>query len=145
VLTLVVMQVLFSVLLAHAPPDADGPTFLVFKSLWYGSPVQAPGISLFDALIYGWAAYRGARRSHLFKTGILAGATTSFIGFISLFVAVAVGSPRLLVAPLFQPFIFVILLVIFSMALSYGILFGIMGGMIGRWVAAIAPGERRTS
>jgi hypothetical protein len=145
VLTLVVMQVFFSVVLSRNPPDADGLTFLVFKSLWYGSPVQAPGISLFDALMYGWAAYRGARQSQLIRTGVLAGGVTSFVGFTGLFAAIAIGSPGLLLAPFSQPFIFIILFVLLSMALGCGILAGTLGGVVGRWTATIAPGERRAS
>jgi hypothetical protein len=134
--TLLVVQVGFSVLLRREPSDANSVEFLFVSALWYGSPAQAPGISLFDAMMYAWAAYRAARHSSLVTTGILAGATTSFIGCAVLFIAIAIGSPQLLLAPFAQPFIFVIVTVLVVIAVAYGSLFGLLGGLIGSCVTA---------
>jgi hypothetical protein len=131
-LTLVVLHIAFGFLLAHDAFDADSVAFIVLKSLWYGSPVQAPGISLFDATMYAWAGYRATRHSLLLRSGILAGAATSLIGFATLFTTFAIMAPRLLLAPLAQPFVVVILSTLLSVAVGYGILFGILGGTIGR-------------
>jgi hypothetical protein len=137
-----VLQVGFGVLVSHHAFEANSVAFVLLKSLWYGSPVQAPGISLFDAAMYGWAAYRAARHSTLWRTGILAGAATSVVGLAALFTALAIVTPQLLLAVFTKPFIFVILAVMLCWAAAYGILFGILGGGIGRWVAAAFPLER---
>jgi hypothetical protein len=139
VLTLVVVQVVFGVLVSHDPFYANSIPFKLLKSLWYGSPVQAPGISLFDAAMYAWAAYRAARHSGLLRTGILAGAATSVIGLATLYLALATITPGLLLAPFTKPFIWVILGTFLSIALGYGVLFGIVGGAVGRGVAAALP------
>ena len=110
--------------------------------VWYGSLVQAPGLSLVHALIYSWAGYHASRRTRLIKTGMLAAAATSFVGFTVLFTAAAVRDPALILAPFSQPFIFVILSILLLMALSYAVLIGAVGGMIGRWVAP-APRDVR--
>lgn len=105
----------------------------------YGSLVQAPGLSLLHALIYLWAGYHGSRRTHLIRTGMLAAGVTSFIGFTVLFTAIAIRDPGLILAPFFNPFIFVILSVLLLLALGYGVLVGAVGGVIGRWDAPTAP------
>lgn len=139
VLTLVLVQVVFGVLLSHEAFYADSIPFRVLKGLWYGSPAQAPGISLFDAAIYAWAAYRAARHGAQLKAGILAGAATSVIGLVALFLALAMITPGLVLAPFMTPFIWVILSTFLSIALGYGILFGILGGALGRGVATAFP------
>ena len=139
VLTLVVLQVVFGTLVAHDAFYADSIPFKLLKSLWYGSPIQAPGISLFDAAMYAWAAYRAARHSALLRTGILAGAATSVIGMAALFSAFAIIMPGLLLAPFRTPFIFVIAGAFLSIALGYGILWGVVGGSLGRGVATAFP------
>ena len=101
--------------------------------VWYGSPVQAPGVSLVHALVYLWAGYHGSRRTHLVRTGMLAAGVTSFIGFFVLFTAIAIRDPRLILVPFSNPFIFVILSVLLILALGYGVLVGAVGGVIGRW------------
>jgi hypothetical protein len=106
--------------------------------LWYGSLVQAPGISLLHAIIYLWVGYHGSRRTGLIKTGMLAAGSTSFVGFTFLFAAAAIRSPGLLLAPFSKPFIFVILSTLLLLALSYGVLFGAVGGVIGRWLGPMA-------
>lgn len=132
VLMVVVLQVVFGVLVSHEAFYSDSLPFKLLKSLWYGSPVQAPGISLFDAAIYAWAAYRATRHTGLLKTGVLAGAATSVIGIAALFSAFAVKMPELLLAPFRAPFIFVIAGTFLSLALGYGILFGVVGAAVGR-------------
>src|SRR5262249_52341393 len=138
-LTLVVLQAIFGVLVSHDAFDADSIPFRGVKSLWYGSPVQAPGISVFDATMYTWAAYRAARHSAQLGTGILAGAATSVIGLAALFLALGLVTPRLFLAPFTTPFIWVILSAFLSIALGYGILFGLVGGALGRGVATAFP------
>jgi hypothetical protein len=135
VLTLVVLQVAFGVLVSHDAFYADSIPFTLLKSLWYGSPVQAPGISLFDAAIYAWAAFPATRHSGLLTTGIVAGAVTSVVGLAALYLALATFTPGLILAPFTRPFIWIILGTFLSIALGYGILFGIVGGAVGRGVA----------
>lgn len=135
VVTLVVLQVVFGALVSHDAFYADSIPFKLLKSLWYGSPVQAPGISLFDAAIYAWAAYRATRHSGQLKTGVVAGAVTSVVGLAALYVALATFTPGLILAPFTKPFIWIILGTFLSIALGYGILFGIVGGAVGRGVA----------
>ena len=115
------------------------------KGLWYGSFVQAPGVSLLHALIYMWAGYHGSRRTGLIKTGMLTAGVTSFVGCTVLFAAAAIRDPSLLLAPLSKPFIFVILWVLLLLAVSYGVMIGTLGGIIGRWYAPRAPREVRVS
>jgi len=103
--------------------------------VWYGSLVQAPGLSLVHALIYSWAGYHASQRTGLIRTGMLAAAATSFVGFTVLFTAAAIRDPALILAPFSKPFIFVILSILLLMALSYAALVGAVSGMIGRWVA----------
>jgi hypothetical protein len=125
----------------HPPPLLA----LMAKGLWYGSLVQAPGVSFSDALIYLWAGYHGSQRTHLIRTGMLTAGGTSFVGFTVLFAAIAMRNPGLLLAPFANPFIFVILSVLLLVALRYGVLMGVVGGVIGKWVAPTAPGEVRAS
>ena len=110
--------------------------------VWYGSLVQAPGVSLVHALIYLWAGYHASQRTRLVRTGMLAAAATSFVGFTVLFTASAIRDPALILAPFSQPFIFVILSILLLLALSYGVVVGAVSGMIGRWVAP-APRDVR--
>jgi hypothetical protein len=106
---------------------------LMARGLWYGSVVQAPGLSLADALIYLWAGYHGFRRTRLVTTGMIAAGGTSFIGFTILFAALAIRTPALLLAPFSNPFIFVILATFSLMDLGYGAIVGAVGAIIGRW------------
>lgn len=118
---------------------------LMARGLWYGSLVQAPGVSLADALIYVWAGYHGFQRTRLMKTGMLAAAGTSFVGFTILFTAIAIGTPGLLLAPFSKPFIFVILATLVLIALGYGALVGAVGAVVGRWTAPDTPRRVQTS
>jgi hypothetical protein len=118
---------------------------LVVRGLWYGSLVQAPGVSLADALIYLWAGYHGFQRTRLIKTGMLAAGGTSFVGFTVLFTAIAITTPGLLLAPFSKPFIFVILGTLALIGLGYGALVGAIGAVVGRWTAPDAPREVRVS
>ena len=72
---------------------------LKVKAVWYGSVVQAPGVSQLDTLIYVWAGYHGARRTRLIRTGMVAAGSTSLVGFMTLCTAVAIGTPSLLLVP----------------------------------------------
>jgi hypothetical protein len=141
-----VLRVLLGVLgrgvLGNDSPEI-GPLAVIAQGLWYGSLVQAPGVSFLDALIYFWAGYHGCRRTRLIKTGILAAGGTSFVGFTSLFTAIAIGTPGLLLAPFSNPFIFIILATLLLIALGYGVLVGAIGAIVGRWAAPQAPGEVR--
>jgi hypothetical protein len=128
----------FGVLIAPDLPDTP-LTILLIKNLWYGSPVQAPGISLLDALIYSWAGFYAARRTGLIRMGVLAAGATSFVGFATLFTAIAIRTPGLLLTPFSKPFIFVILSVLLGLALGYSILAGAVGGVVGKWVASTPP------
>jgi hypothetical protein len=115
---------------------------LMARILWYGSLVQAPGVSLSDALIYLWAGHHGFQRTRLIKTGMLAAGGTSFVGFTILFTAIGIRTPGLLLAPFSKPFIFVILATLLLIALSYGALVGAIGAITGRWTAPGAPHVR---
>ena len=107
--------------------------------VWYGSLVQAPGVSLLHGLIYVWAGYHASQRTRLIRTGMLAGAATGFVGLTVLFIGSAIKDPALVLAPFAKPFIFVILSILLLLALSYGVVVGAVGGVIGRWVG---PGPR---
>jgi hypothetical protein len=107
--------------------------------------VQAPGVSFSDALIYLWAGYHGARRTRLIKTGMLAAAGTSFVGFTILFTALAIRMPGLLFAPFAKPFIFVILATLLLIALGYGALAGTVGAIFGRWTAPDSPKDTQVA
>src|SRR5690242_6847164 len=76
---------------------------LIARGLWYGSIVQAPGLAFVDAAIYLWAGYRGFRRTHLLRTGVVAAGSTSLIGFTMLFSSLAITTPALLLAPFSKP------------------------------------------
>jgi hypothetical protein len=143
-----VLRVLLAVIgrgvLANDPAEG-GLLALIAKGLFYGSLVQAPGVSFLDALIYLWAGYHGARRTRLIKTGMLAAGGTSFVAFTVLFTAIAIRTPGLLLAPFSNPFIFVILATLLLIALGYGVLVGAIGAIVGRWAAPEAPREVRVS
>jgi hypothetical protein len=47
-------------------------TMAMVKGVLYGSIAPAPGVSLFDALIYFAAGYHGVQRTRLIRTGLLA-------------------------------------------------------------------------
>jgi hypothetical protein len=48
--------------------------------VWYGSLVGTPGVSLLDAAIYFFVAYRGVQRTGLIRTGAFVAAASSFVG-----------------------------------------------------------------
>jgi hypothetical protein len=118
---------------------------LIARGLWYGSLVQAPGVSLSDALIYLWAGYHGFQRTRLIETGMLTAAGTGFVGFAVLFTGIAIRTPGLLLAPFSKPFIFVILATLLLIVLGYGALAGAVGAIVGRWTAPEAPRRARVS
>lgn len=109
---------------------------LKVKGLWYGSLVQAPGVSLLDALVYLWAGYHSSQRTRLIRTGIVAAGSTSLVGFTTLCAAAAVGTPSLLMIPVVLPAYLLILSALLLTALGYGIVLGSIGGVVGRWMSA---------
>lgn len=111
----------------------------VMRIQWNVSLVPAPRVSLLDALVYVWAGYHASRRTGLIKTGAIAAAATSFIGFTVTFTSFAIQAPRLLMAPFSSPFIFVILSVMLLLALGTGVVVGTVGGIIGKWRTPAAP------
>ena len=112
--------------------------------VWYGSVVQAPGVSLLHALIYSWAGFYASHRTRLIKTGMLAAAITSAVGFTVLFTSAAIATPGLMLVPFRQPFVFVILSTLLLIALGYGVAVGTLGSIIGRWVPPGAARKART-
>ena len=106
---------------------------LIARGLWYGSVVQAPGLSFADALIYLWAGHYSFRRTRLLRTGMIAAGGTSFIGFLILCSSLAITNPRLVLAPFSQPFIFVILATFSLMDLGYGVVVGAIGAIVAKW------------
>jgi hypothetical protein len=111
---------------------------LQVKGLWYGSLVQAPGVSLPDALIYLCAGYYGSRRTRLIRTGIVAAGSTSLVGFTMLFTAAAIRTPSLLMIPIGLPAYLLIFLVLLLTAVGYGAVLGSIGGVVGRWLGPLA-------
>jgi hypothetical protein len=117
---------------------------LEVKGLWYGSVVQAPGVSLLDSLVYLYAGYQAARRTQLIRTGALAAGSTSFIGFTTLFTAVAIRTPSVLTIPVTSPGYLLMFSVLLLIAVGYGAVLGFIGGIIGRWMAARVPHSAQT-
>jgi hypothetical protein len=115
------------------------------NSPWNYSPVPAPALTIFHAALYLGAGYYASRRTGLIRTGIIAGAVTSFFACAFTMTGIVVGSPQLFSAPFSNPFIFVILSVLTLMALVVGIIAGAIGGMIGRWTFPSATKEVRAS
>jgi hypothetical protein len=109
---------------------------LKVKDLWYGSLVQAPGVSLLDALIYLWAGYHGSHRTRLVRTGIVSAGSTSLVGFSTLCAAAAARTPSLLTIPIVLPAYLLILFALILTALGYSIVLGSIGGVVGRWTSA---------
>ena len=101
---------------------------------WNPSLVQAPGVSLLDALIFLWAGYYGSHRTGRLSTGIVTAVATSFLGITMFFVYAAITTPGLLVAPFEKPFMFVIVSILLSIALGFGLILGTVGGAAGRWL-----------
>jgi hypothetical protein len=119
---------------AH-PPPAPMWVALPFRILWFGSIVGTPGISLFDAAIYFFVAYRGANRTGLIKTGGIVAVASSFAGLIVLFSTAAIVTPGLAIAPLTNPTLLLILAVYLIVPLSYAALVGTVAGTVGHWHA----------
>jgi hypothetical protein len=122
----------------HAPhPIREAPPMwlsLTFKVFWYGSIVGAPGVSLFDATIYFFTAYRGVQRTRLLRTGVLAAGAISLAGFIVLFASAAMVTPGLVVALLANPALLLILSAYLLVPLTYAALVGALAGMFSRWI-----------
>lgn len=109
---------------------------LKIKSLWYGSLVQAPAVSLLDALIYLWAGYHGSHRTRLIRTGIVSAGSTSVVAFATLCAAAVVGTPTLLMLPIVLPAYLLILSALMLTALGYAVVLGSIGAVVGRWTSA---------
>lgn len=114
----------------------------IARTLWFGSVVQAPGLSLIDAAIYMWAGYHCVRRTRLLRTGILVAGALSLIGFTVLFASLAITTPTLLFAAFASPFIFVILATLGLMSVSFGAVVGAIGAMVARWVTRPDDSQR---
>lgn len=111
---------------------------LAFNVFWYGSIVGAPGVSLLDATIYFFVAYRGVQRTRLITTGVLAATATSLVGFVVLFTSAAMVTPSLAVALFANPGLFVILSAYLLVPLTYAILVGTVAGAFSRWIVPLA-------
>ena len=122
----------------HAPhPAREAPPLwlsLTFSVFWYGSVVGAPGVSLLDATIYFVAACRGVQRTRLIRTGAIAAAATSVVGFAVLFTSAALVTPGLAVALLVNPPLLLILSAYLLVPLSYAVLVGAVAGIFARWI-----------
>ena len=105
---------------------------------WNPTLVQAPGVSLLDAIIFLWAGYYGSQRTGRFLTGIVTAGAASFVGISMFFVYAAATTPSLLVASFDKPFIFVIVSILLAMALGFGMVFGTVGAAVGRWLPPAA-------
>ncbi|HEY1308228.1 MAG TPA: hypothetical protein VGF24_31960 [Vicinamibacterales bacterium] len=100
---------------------------------WNPRLVLAPGVSVLDAVVLFGAGCYGAFRAGRLLTGLVTAVATSLVGFTSYFVYVAITRPSLLLAPFYNPFIFVILATLFLIALSFGVGAGLIGALVGRW------------
>jgi hypothetical protein len=120
-------------------------TMMIVKGLWYGSLVGTPGVSLFDAAIYFFVAFRSVQRTRLIKTGMLAAGATSFVGMTVLFAAAAIITPGLVLAIGVNPLLLIIVSVYLLVPLGYGVLLGALAGVVGRWVAPAAPWDTRVA
>lgn len=105
---------------------------------WNPSLVQAPGVSLLDALIFLWAGYYGSQRTGRFLTGLVTAGATSVVGSSIFFVYAAVTVPGLLLAPFEKPFIFLIAAILATIALGFGLVLGSVGAAVGRWLRPAA-------
>src|SRR5262245_36254883 len=101
---------------------------------WNPSLVQAPGISLLDAVIFVWAGYDVSRRMHRVTSGIVAAALTSSVGLSIFFVTAIIRSPSLLLVPFEKPFVVAIVGILTIIAVSFGIAAGAGGAAVGRWL-----------
>jgi hypothetical protein len=120
----------------HAPHHDPAPMWvaLPFGVLWYGSIVGAPGVSLLDAAIYSFVAYRGVQRTGLIRTGGLVAAASSFVGSVILFTAAAIVTPGLALALFENPALLLILSVYLLVPLAYSTLIGLSSGSIVRYL-----------
>lgn len=138
-----VLSVLWHVMWPCAVPMAALKLLSVTLSLsWNPSLVQAPGVSLLDALTFLWAGYYGSQRTRLVRTGIVTAGTTSFLGFAMMAVYAAIKMPSLVLAPFEKPFIFAIMFILLAIALGFGIVVGAVGAAVGRWLPPTAWNAR---
>ena len=131
----------------HAPHQAAPETWLtlVFRIVWYGSIVGAPGVSLLNAALYFITAARAAVRTRLVSTGVFVAAATSVLGSATLFIAAAAITPGLAIALVQQPLLVLILSVYVLVPLIYGALIGAAGGCVGRWAPSRLDQRSRSS
>ena len=101
------------------------------------SLVQAPGVSVLDAIVCAWAGYYVSRRTRLVRTGLMAAGITGLFAPGIFLTAAAVRDPRLLLAPFSKPFIFVILFTLSVIAISFGIVFGAFGAALARYLPSV--------
>ena len=100
---------------------------------WNPGLVPAPGVSVIDAVVLFGSGCYGAMRVGRVVTGLVTAVATSLVGFTLYFVYAAIMSPSLLLAPFYNPFIFVILATLLLIASSFGIGAGLAGALVGRW------------
>lgn len=124
----------------HRSPEMP-PTLLslMVQSVWYGSLVGTPGVSVLDALIYFLAGWHGFQRTRLIGAGILASAATSVAGMIVLLAAAAIITPGLALAVFLNPLLLLIVSVYLLVPLGYAVALGGVAGLVGKW---IVPGPR---
>lgn len=104
---------------------------------WNPSLVPAPGVSMFDAVIFFWAGFDAARRVQKPAAAIVCAVVTGIFGFLAFLVYAAIATPSLLLVPFKNPFIFLILAVLFAIAVAFAAAVGAAGATIGRrWSAA---------
>jgi len=99
---------------------------------WNPGLVPAPGVSVLDAVVLFGAGCYGAVRAGRVVTGLVTAVATSLVGFTLYFVYAAITRPSLLLAPFYNPFIFVILATLLFIALSFGVGAGLVGALVWR-------------
>jgi hypothetical protein len=99
---------------------------------WNPSLVQAPGVSLLDAVIFLGVGYYGAQRTGRLAGGIVMSTLTSLLGFTVFLSYASMRDPSLLLAPFEKPFIVVILVTLLALTLSLGLVLGSLGAAAGR-------------
>jgi len=105
---------------------------LAIKLPWRYSLVQAPGVSVLDAVVCAWAGFYASRRTRLIRTGMMTAAITGLFAPGIFLTAAAVRDPALLLVPFSKPFIFVILFTLSLIAISFGIVLGAFGAALAR-------------
>lgn len=106
---------------------------------WNPFLVQAPGVSLLDALIYVCAGFYASQRTNRIASGIVTSGLTSIFNLLMFFIYATVRNPSLLLA-FEKPVIFAIAGVLTAIAVGFGIAAGAVGAAAGR---GLPPAFRR--